>query len=470
MARRQAAQADQRRHKGQSLGPLDGVPVSVKDNYCVEGALTTCGSRMLAGFRPPYTATVVQRLLAAGAVLVGKTNLDEFAMGVGTTDSYFGPTKNVWGSNVKYKLLPSSGESDSADDPPLPPSDDAADFYIPGGSSGGSAVAVASGASFVSLGSDTGGSVRNPAALCGLVGLKPSYGLLSRHGLIPLVNSMDVPGLMARSVADVALVFNLLSAPDPLDSTCVPERRTPVSLSDGAGTVRGLRVGLPVEYHCPGMEQEVLQAWEETAERLSAAGATVTQVSLPHTQHSIAVYSLLNAVEVASNMARYDGVEFGHRSGENASTEAMFADSRRAAFNEVVRGRVLAGNYFLLRRHYEDYVMQAMRIRRLIAADFERAWRSGCDLLLAPVTLSDGHRYSEFTQRDSRTNTAALDYCTQPANMAGVPAVTVPVRLSSRGLPVSLQLMAPMFGEQQLLQTAHWLERAVRFPRLCVID
>ncbi|KAF0291027.1 Glutamyl-tRNA(Gln) amidotransferase subunit A, mitochondrial [Amphibalanus amphitrite] len=238
MARRQAAQADQRRHKGQSLGPLDGVPVSVKDNYCVEGALTTCGSRMLAGFRPPYTATVVQRLLAAGAVLVGKTNLDEFAMGVGTTDSYFGPTKNVWGSNVKYKLLPSSG----------------------------------------SLGSDTGGSVRNPAALCGLVGLKPSYGLLSRHGLIPLVNSMDVPGLMARSVADVTLVFNLLSAPDPLDSTCVPERRTPVSLGDDAGTVRGLRVGLPVEYHCPGMEQEVLQAWEETAERLSAAGATVTQV------------------------------------------------------------------------------------------------------------------------------------------------------------------------------------------------
>ncbi|KAF0291028.1 Glutamyl-tRNA(Gln) amidotransferase subunit A, mitochondrial [Amphibalanus amphitrite] len=261
MARRQAAQADQRRHKGQSLGPLDGVPVSVKDNYCVEGALTTCGSRMLAGFRPPYTATVVQRLLAAGAVLVGKTNLDEFAMGVGTTDSYFGPTKNVWGSNVKYKLLPSSGESDSADDPPLPPRDDCRGLLHPR-----------------SLGSDTGGSVRNPAALCGLVGLKPSYGLLSRHGLIPLVNSMDVPGLMARSVADVTLVFNLLSAPDPLDSTCVPERRTPVSLGDDAGTVRGLRVGLPVEYHCPGMEQEVLQAWEETAERLSAAGATVTQV------------------------------------------------------------------------------------------------------------------------------------------------------------------------------------------------
>ncbi|XP_037082311.1 glutamyl-tRNA(Gln) amidotransferase subunit A, mitochondrial-like [Pollicipes pollicipes] len=451
LAREQAQQSDERRRQGQPLGPLDGVPVSVKDNFCVRGAPTTCGSRMLAEFRPPYTASVVRRLLRAGACLIGKTNLDEFGMGVGTVDSFFGPTKNVWGSNVKYKLRYKYGEP--ATDPPVPPRDSDEDFYIPGGSSGGSAVSVASGSSFVALGSDTGGSVRNPAASCGLVGLKPSYGLLSRHGLVPLVHSMDAPGLLARTVADAALVFDLLSAPDALDSTC-------------RCSARGLVVGVPREYHCPGVDSQVLDAWEAAAAELAAGGATVRQVSLPHTQHSIACYSVLNAAEVASNMARYDGVEFGFRSTEHASTEAMYADGRRRALNEVVRGRVLAGNYFLLRRHYDDYMVQAMRVRRLIQRDFELAWRAGCHLLLTPVTLTDGHLHSEFVQRDSRTNTAALDYCTQPANMAGVPAVSLPVRLSSRGLPISLQLMAPPLGERRLLAAARWLERRLAFPRL----
>lgn len=484
-ARIEAAHSDHRLRKGKRLGALDGVPVAVKDNFCIRGTVTSCGSRMLADFKPPYTATVVDRLQRAGAVILGKTNLDEFAMGVGTTNSYYGVTRNVWRSGLPYRLT--SSTQSSLQVPTANP--EPGDFFVPGGSSGGSAVAVASGCCFAALGSDTGGSVRNPAASCGLVGLKPSYGRFSRHGLVPLVNSMDVPAILARRVSDVVTVYNAINVSDSMDSTCLsdavlPRTSLPIPTGDdnddnwdGLDLSR-LQIGIPREYRCDGVSSEVLDAWESTADLLSRAGASVRQVSLPHTHLSIACYSVLNCAEVASNMARYTGLQYGYRADSDAdredqertdvafSTEALFASSRCHALSQVVRGRILTGNYFMLKKNYDTYVTQAMRLRRLIRRDFDELWRSGFHLLLTPVTIGDGIRHSEFMSRDSRSNTAALDIFTQPANMAGIPALSLPVAVSSRGLPIGLQLMAPMFDEQLLFSAARWLERRLQFPQL----
>ncbi|XP_069700875.1 glutamyl-tRNA(Gln) amidotransferase subunit A, mitochondrial [Periplaneta americana] len=441
LARAQAREAAARYRQGESRGLLDGVPVAVKDNYCTLGVETTCSSVMLKDFNPSYNATMVQKLRDAGAVLLGKCNMDEFAMGSGTVDSIHGPCKNVW-QPVGCR-----------------------DWFIAGGSSGGSAVAVASGTVFAALGSDTGGSTRNPAAYCGVVGLKPTYGLLSRHGLIPLVNSMDVPGILTRTVDDAATILNVLAGHDSLDSTTISEDFPPVDLSEDIDMSK-LKVGIPKEYHCPGMSAEVVEAWGEVTDILEQAGARVVQVSMPHTPASIACYSVLNQCEVASNMARYDGIEFGLRTAEDRSTDELYAASRSQGFNETVRGRILAGNYFLLQRNYAPYFVQALKVRRLIAQDFAKVWASGVDVLLTPTTLTDAPRHSEFVARDNREQCASQDYCTQPANMAGCPAITIPIKLSQRGLPLGLQLMSQNHREHQLLAAAKWIEQAVGFPRL----
>uniref|UniRef100_A0A8C9R268 Glutamyl-tRNA(Gln) amidotransferase subunit A, mitochondrial n=1 Tax=Scleropages formosus TaxID=113540 RepID=A0A8C9R268_SCLFO len=450
-ALRQASEAERRFLEGKPRGPLDGIPFSVKDNFCTENIETTCASHMLKGYFPPYTATVVQKLLDQGAVLIGKTNLDEFAMGAGSTDGVFGPVRNPWSYSAQYRERPGV--------------DPRSDWVITGGSSGGSAAAVASLGSFLALGSDSGGSTRNPGALCGLVALKPTYGLLSRHGLIPLVNSMDVPGILVRSADDAATALGVLRGLDVRDSTTIPPPAAPPHLPDDIDIAR-IRVGIPKEYHAPGLSAETLCQWGRVADLLERGGASVEQVSLPHTQHSIVCYHVLCTAEVASNMARFDGLQYGHRSEVNDSTEALYAATCHEGFNDVVRRRILAGNYFLLKRNYERYFMKAQKVRRLIAQDFARVFRDGVDVLLTPTTLGDAVRYCDFIQEDNRTRSAQEDVFTQPVNMAGLPAVTVPTALSSRGLPISLQLIGRASHDWQLLGVAKWLEQRLEFPAI----
>ena len=441
---------------------LSAMPVAIKDNFCVSGTPTTCGSEMLRNFVPSYDATVVSRIKNQGGVIVGKTNTDEFGMGSGCIDSIFGPTRSVWRSGVKYALVNQNGEElEGVETGPM--SD--GDWIISGGSSGGSAVAVASGACVAAIGSDTGGSVRVPGAWNGVPTFKPTYGSVSRHGLIPLVNSLDVPGIMARCVRDVRTVFECIKGRDELDSTTVDLSTYPeVSEQD----LDGITVGIPKEYYCEDMSDETLEAWSEAANIIESNGIKVVPVSLPHTKYSITCYSVLNPCEVASNMARYDGLEFGLRSSEDEkSTDSMFASTRKRGFNYVVRGRVLAGNYFLLKENYEDYFVRAMKVRRLVCQDFDNVWDSGVDVLLTPVTLETAPRFSSFNKLDNRTQTTKQDYCTQPANLAGIPAATLPCKISAVShLPISLQILGQNFQDDLVLRFSQWLEDELRFPQL----
>ncbi|XP_053566568.1 glutamyl-tRNA(Gln) amidotransferase subunit A, mitochondrial [Bombina bombina] len=455
-ALKQAAAADQRFKAGQPLGELDGIPIAIKDNFSTQGIETTCASRMLKGYIPPYNATVVQKFLDQGAVLMGKTNLDEFAMGSGSTDSIFGPVKNPWSYAKHYR------EKRRASHPVI---NEDSDWVITGGSSGGSAAAVSSGTCYVAIGSDTGGSTRNPASHCGIVGLKPTYGLVSRHGLIPLVNSMDVPGILTRCVDDAATVLGVLGGHDPDDSTTVQDPFAPFQLPDITDMSK-LCIGIPKEYHAPGLCTETLLLWSKTADLFENAGAKVVEVSLPHTPYSIVCYHVLCTAEVASNMARFDGLEYGHRSDINDSTDAMYAATRREGFNDVVRGRILSGNFFLLKQNYEQYFLKAQKVRRLIADDFVKVFSSGVQVLLTPTTLGDAAPYWQFIQEDNRTRSAQEDVFTQCANMAGLPAVTVPAGLSSQGLPIGLQFIGQAFCEQQLLTVAKWFEKQTDFCSL----
>lgn len=453
VALKQAEASEKRYKEGQSLGDLDGIPVAVKDNFSTTGIETTCASNMLKGYVPPYNATVVQKLLDQGALLMGKTNLDEFAMGSGSTDGVFGPVKNPWSYSKQYREKRKQKPRDEND----------SDWLITGGSSGGSAAAVSAFTCFAALGSDTGGSTRNPAAHCGLVGFKPSYGLVSRHGLIPLVNSMDVPGILTRCVDDTAIVLGVLAGHDPKDSTTV---QGPVKsfmlpcLTD----VSKLCIGIPKEYLVPELSPEVRSLWSKAADLFDSEGAKVKEVSLPHTCYSIVCYHVLCTSEVASNMARFDGLEYGHRCDIDVSTEAMYATTRREGFNDVVRGRILSGNFFLLKENYEDYFIKAQKVRRLIANDFVKVFNAGVDVLLTPTTLREAVPYLEFIQEDNRTRSAQDDIFTQAVNMAGLPAVNIPVALSRQGLPVGLQFIGPAFCDQQLLTVAKWFEQQVQFP------
>ncbi|XP_059093801.1 glutamyl-tRNA(Gln) amidotransferase subunit A, mitochondrial-like [Tigriopus californicus] len=457
----EAKKATRRWRQVENKSPIDGMTIAVKDNFCWVGHPTTCGSRMLQDFVPTYNATVVQKLVNAGAIILGKTNMDEFGMGSGGTDSIFGPTKNWWRSGLAYEVSNWNDERLPGIETGRVDSGATDDWFISGGSSGGSAVAVASGACFASLGSDTGGSVRIPGAWHGLVTLKPTYGSLSRHGLIPLVNSMDVPGVMAKSVEDVQLVFGVIRGVDPMDSTTV----IPPFKDEPPKSVEGLKIGIPQEYHCDGMSEEVLQTWSDVADVLENAGAQVKQVSLPHTPYSIVCYSVLNPSEVSSNMARYDGLEYGLRTEQNRSTEALFAENRHLGFNEVVRGRILSGNYFLLKENYQEFFGQALKVRRLVQRDFVNVWSDDVDLLLTPVTLTTSPTFREFSSLDNRTQTTKQDHCTQPANLAGLPALTIPVKLSeSSSLPLSVQLIGPRFSEDTLFNLGTWLEKHLQFP------
>ncbi|XP_077977286.1 glutamyl-tRNA(Gln) amidotransferase subunit A, mitochondrial-like [Glandiceps talaboti] len=471
-AQQQATESLDTIRTGNKRGILDGICIAVKDNFTTKDIRTTCASNMLRNYIPPYTATVVQKMLTQGAILVGKTNLDEFAMGSGSVDSIHGPVRNPWKYPYRQtQISKTSGlsahqpiTSDLTHSPSNVTNTANVDWHVAGGSSGGSAVAVATGAAFVSLGSDTGGSVRNPASYCGVVGLKPSYGLCSRHGLIPLVNSLDVPGVFGKYVDDVSTVLGVIGGHDVYDSTTVTDSFQAQTLPDDI-SVKDLHIGIPKEYYAPTLTSDVLESWKKAADLFANAGAKVSQVSLPHTQYSIVCYSVLCATEVASNMARYDGIEFGHRATEKSFLEALFSETRHEGFNDVVRGRILAGNYFLLKGNYDKYYLQAQRIRRLITDDFNKVFDSGVDVLLTPTTISDAPRYKDFTGVDHRKQCEQQDVLTQPVNMAGVPAVTVPSYLSSNRLPIGLQFIAPMFQDYKMLTVAKWFEQQVNFPR-----
>ncbi|KAL2718927.1 hypothetical protein V1478_011346 [Vespula squamosa] len=461
IAKEQSKDADTRQEENCILGDLDGVPIAIKDNYCTKAVPTTCASFMLENFIPGYNATVYQCLTNAGAVLVGKTNLDQFAMGSGTIDSHFGPTINLWGSEIlsKHYLYEDGTEINTQ----LSANKDK--WHIAGGSSGGSAVAVASQSCYAAIGSDTGGSTRNPASYCGLIGLKPTYGLVSRNGLIPLVNSMDVPGILTRYVEDAVLILNNIAGPDDSDSTTIKKKYEPFSIPEKID-INNLCIGIPKEYKVDGISKEIEECWNEVALLIEEAGAKVIPVSLPYTDYSIVCYSVLNCCNVASNMARYDGIKYGYRADEENSATELYTKTRSVGFNDVVKGRILTGNFFLLEENYEQYYVKAMKLRRLISQDFNKVWDSNIDLLLTPTTLSDAPTYDEFVSLDNQTQCIIQDYCTQPVNMAGIPAVNIPIKLSKKGLPLSLQLMAPPLQEKCLLTVAKWIEDSVRFPKI----
>ncbi len=428
-ARAAAEQIDRRVAAGETIGPLAGVPIALKDNLCTRGVATTCSSKILEGWIPPYDATVVERLAAAGAIMVGKTNLDEFAMGSSTENSAFGPTRNPLDLD-----------------------------RVPGGSSGGSAAAVAAGFAPLSLGSDTGGSIRQPAALCGVVGMKPSYGTVSRYGLIAFASSLDQIGPFSRDVADSALLFETIAGHDGRDSTSIPAPLEPITPRLDRG-VDGLRVGVVSELAggtLEGFQPEVLAQTRRAAEALAAAGAVVADVSVPSTIYGLSAYYVIAPAEASSNLARYDGVRYGHREPGRANTAAMMTASRTRGFGAEVKRRIMLGTYGLSAGYHDAFYGKAQRVRTLIIRDFERAYRD-FDVLLSPTSPCVAF---PFGAKADPLTMYLNDVATIPSNLAGHPAISVPFGTGEDGMPVGVQVMAPMLGEPVMYQVAAELERA----------
>jgi aspartyl-tRNA(Asn)/glutamyl-tRNA(Gln) amidotransferase subunit A len=428
--------ADRRLARGEAL-PLDGIPVAVKDLFCTKGVLTTAGSDILDGFHPPYESTVTEKLWQAGAVMLGKANLDEFAMGSSNTTSCYGPVENPWRR--------------SGDNRPL----------VPGGSSGGSAAAVAARAALAATGTDTGGSIRQPASFCGIVGLKPTYGRCSRWGVIAYASSLDHPGPMGRTVRDVAILLRAMAGHDPRDSTSAP---VPVPDFEAAlgGDIAGLRVGIPREYHVDGMPDEIEVLWQQGVEWLRASGAEPVEISLPMTRYALPAYYIVALAEASSNLARYDGVRFGLRVAGD-SLEEMYELTRAAGFGAEVRRRVLIGTYVLSAGYYDAYYLKAQRVRALIARDFARAFER-VDCILTPTAPSAAFAIGE--KSGDPIEMYLNDVFTVPANLAGVPAASVPAGLTGDGLPLGLQITGRAFDEETVLRVAEVLERAAQFRHL----
>ena len=430
-----AGLVDDRVRGGKPVGPLAGVPVAVKDNICVDTMPCTAASRILEGWTPPYRATVVDRLLEADAIIIGKTNLDEFAMGSSTENSGYFPTRNPW-------------------DP----------SRVPGGSSGGSAAAVAAGSASVALGSDTGGSIRQPASLCGVVGMKPTYGLVSRFGLLAFASSLDQIGPLARDVDDAALVLEAIAGHDPLDSTSLPAAaRKPLNgaAADGDGLPAGLRVGVPREYLEASVDEGVRRAVAAALDALRALGATTVDVSLPHTAYGIATYYILATAEASSNLARYDGVHYGRRAPGARDIVDLYSRSRGEGFGAEVKRRIFLGTFVLSSGYYDAYYLKGQRVRALIRDDFEKAF-ARCDVIAGPTSPVTAFRLGERTADPLKMYAADVFTVAQP--LAGIPAISVPCGLAD-GLPVGLQLAGPPLADSLLLRVARAYESARgRFP------
>jgi len=431
-ARAEARLADARIRGGRPRSPLDGIPVAIKDNMVLAGEPTTCASRILAGYVSPFTATAVERLRAAGAIVIGSTNMDEFAMGSSTEHSTLGPARNPW-------------------DP----------ARTPGGSSGGSAAAVCAGIVPVALGSDTGGSIRLPAALCGVVGIKPTYGRVSRWGLVAFASSLDQIGVLARSSADAAIVLEAISGHDPRDSTSIPE--PPPALSGAlSGDVSGLVIGLPREYFVEeGVAPEVLARVREAVALLERAGAKTREVTLPHTPFAIATYYLIATAEASSNLARFDGVRYGHRAANARTLGEMYCATRSEGFGAEVKRRILLGTYVLSAGYYDAYYRKAQQVRTLLRRDFDAAFRA-CDVIATPTAPETAFPIGARTADPLRMYLS--DVYTVSANLAGLPGISLPCGLAG-GLPAGLQLLAPPLDEALLLRVADAYERAAPMPR-----
>jgi len=424
-ARAAAAEIDRRVAAGDDPGPLAGVPVALKDNLCTRGVPTTCSSRILVGWRPPYDATVVQRVAAAGGIAIGKTNLDEFAMGSSCENSAFGPTLNP------HDLT-----------------------RVAGGSSGGSAASVAAGFASLALGSDTGGSIRLPASFCGVVGVKPTYGAVSRYGLVAFASSLDQIGPFATTVADAALLLEVIGGHDQMDSTSIPGALRPISptLHDG---VAGLRIGI-IEEMRDGIAPDVLARLDAAAAALVVAGATVETVSVPSTRFGLSAYYVIAPAEASSNLARYDGVRYGVRV-DGADTEHMMRATRTAGFGAEVKRRIMLGTYALSAGYYDAYYGKALKIRRLISDDFASAY-ARFDLLLSPTGPTTA--FAVGAKSEDPLAMYLTDVCTIPTNLVGHPAMSVPFGVGSDGMPVGVQVLAPALEEARMFRAAQVLEEA----------
>src|SRR5262245_3613094 len=429
-ARRQARAIDEKRSKGDALGALAGVPVAVKDVLCTKGVPTTCGSRMLQNFRPPYDAHVIERLHAAGAVLIGKTNLDEFAMGSSTENSAFQITRNPWDLE-----------------------------RVPGGSSGGSAATVAASEAPLALGTDTGGSIRQPASFCGVVGMKPTYGRVSRYGLVAFASSLEQIGPFARTVGDTALLLEAIAGHDRRDSTSV-DRPVPSYTTALDESVKPLTIGVPREYFGEGLDSEVESAIRTALKEYEKAGARLVDVSLPHSVYAIATYYLVATAEASSNLARYDGMHYGHRTARKGDLIATYSRTRGEGFGKEVQRRIMLGTFALSSGYSEAYYQQALKVRRLIKEDFDKAFAQ-CDVIAGPTSPTAAFKIGE--KSDDPLALYLSDIYTVSCNLAGIPGMNIPCGFTKSGLPIGLQLLAAPFEESNLLRVARMFEKTTNW-------
>ena len=421
----QAAETDRRRARGETLSPLAGVPAGIKDNICTKGVTTTCASRMLEQFVPPYSAHVIEKLEEAGAVMLGKLNMDEFAMGSSTENSFFQITHN-----------------------PRDPS------RVPGGSSGGSAAAVAAGEAAFALGSDTGGSIRQPAAFCGVVGMKPTYGTVSRYGLVAFASSLDQVGPLTRDVADSAMVMDCIAGHDSRDSTSIRMDKLPYASQLGQD-IRGIKIALPEEFFGEGLSEDVRKGIELAAGRFQDLGAEIVRVSMPTLTHALPAYYIISSAEASSNLARFDGIRYGYRSPDYEDITSLYKNSRSEGFGEEVKRRIMLGTFALSSGYYDAYYKKALQVRTLITRDYSRIF-AACDCILSPVAPTTAYKIGEKTATPLEMYLG--DIYTVPVNIAGLPGLSMPCAAASDGMPVGMQLIGPAFSEPLLYRVGYAYE------------
>ena len=427
-----AKKAEEEISSGNYLGPLHGIPLGLKDIFVTKDITTTCGSKMLENFIPPYDATVTQKLLDSGAVILGKNNMDEFAMGSSTETSYFGPTANPWDLE-----------------------------RVPGGSSGGSASATAASLCLGSVGTDTGGSIRQPAALCGVVGMKPTYGRVSRFGMIAFASSLDQAGPITKTVEDTAIILNVISGADPKDSTClnVPVPDYTQSLKSD---LKGLKIGIPKEYFVEGMDKDVEDASKKAISEMENLGAEIVEISLPHTQYAVLTYYIIAPSEASSNLARYDGVKYGFRAEGAQTLREMYFKTRAQGFGDEVKRRIMLGTYALSSGYYDAYYLKAQKVRTLIKNDFDEAFKN-VDAIVAPTTPEVAFKIGEKTQDPIKMYLS--DVLTIPCNIAGLPGISIPCGYSSNGLPIGIQVLGKPFDEETVIHVAHAYENNTNWAK-----
>ena len=431
-ALQQAEIADAGFQRGDEMPPLAGIPIAVKDVICTKGVLTTCGSKILGNFVPPYDATVITKLHRQGSVVIGKTNMDEFAMGSSTENSAYHITRNPWDLET-----------------------------IPGGSSGGSAAVVAADEAICSLGSDTGGSIRQPAALCGVVGMKPTYGRVSRFGLVAFASSLDQIGPFTKDVTDCALMLNAICGHDPMDSTSV-NLPTPDYTEYLTNNIEGLKIGVPQEYFVEGMDTEVQEIVHTSVQALKECGASIEEISLPHTEYAIATYYIIAPAEASANLARYDGVRYGYRAEDADELIDMYKKTRSRGFGEEVKRRIMLGTYALSSGYYDAYYLKGQKARTLIKSDFDRAFET-VDAIVAPTSPTPAFKVGERTADPLQMYLS--DVLTTPSSLAGLPGISVPCGLTKGGLPIGLQILAAPFEEGKVLNVAHTFEQHTNHHR-----